>query len=209
MTGVSERGQVLLDLGVEVGDVRAELVDPGQHLGQQEPVVVGEVAHERFLQGRDGAYPGPGQLGQDLGVALPADHRSHHVPPGDPEDVTGRSPGGLQAQRWATVRAAREAGDSRTVLRAALGTSRQAVQPRFRRGSDAVFRKRGRALTPCDYLVRTVWRAARRISSSSITTAARSVSVASSSCVTERGCRSMTHSVPRLNPSWVTRGAPA
>jgi hypothetical protein len=87
---VSEGGGVGLDLGVEVGDVRVERVDAGEHLGQQESVVVGEVSNERLFQLRDlGAHPGPGHLGQDLGVALPADQGGHHLPAGDPEDVGG------------------------------------------------------------------------------------------------------------------------
>src|ERR687888_47285 len=38
---VGERGQVGLDLGFDVGDVGGGGVDAGQHLGQQERVVVG------------------------------------------------------------------------------------------------------------------------------------------------------------------------
>jgi hypothetical protein len=52
--------------------------------------VVGEVAGERLLQLADlAAHPPPSQLRQHLGVTLPGDQRGHHLPPGDPEDVTG------------------------------------------------------------------------------------------------------------------------
>jgi hypothetical protein len=71
---VSERGDLGLDLGVEVGDVHVERIDVGEHLGQQEAVVVGEVPDERLLQLGDlGAHPGPGHLCQDLGVAFTGD----------------------------------------------------------------------------------------------------------------------------------------
>ena len=83
---VSERGQLGLDLGAEVDDVRAENVDAGEHLGQQELVVVGEVPHEGLLQRGDlGPHPCPGRLGQDLRVALPAGQGSHHLSAGDSE----------------------------------------------------------------------------------------------------------------------------
>jgi hypothetical protein len=71
---ISERGEVGLDLGVQVSDVDVQGIDAGEHLGQQEAVVVGEVSDESFLQLRDlGTHPGPSHLGQDLGVALPVD----------------------------------------------------------------------------------------------------------------------------------------
>jgi hypothetical protein len=58
-----ERGDQLLDLGFDRGDIRAGLVDPGQHRAQQERVVIGEAPHERLLQPRGlGAHPGAGQL---------------------------------------------------------------------------------------------------------------------------------------------------
>jgi len=60
---VRERGELGLDLGVKVGDVQAEGVDAGEHLGQQEAVVAGEVPDESLLQLWDlGAHPGPGQM---------------------------------------------------------------------------------------------------------------------------------------------------
>jgi hypothetical protein len=46
----SERGDQLLDLGLDRGDVGAGLVDAGEHGAQQEPVVVGEVPGERLFQ---------------------------------------------------------------------------------------------------------------------------------------------------------------
>jgi hypothetical protein len=84
----SERGDLGLDPGLHLGDVGAELIDAGQHPGKQERVVVGEPPDERLLQSGDlDAHPGPGQLGEHLGVALPGDQRGQHVPPGDPKDV--------------------------------------------------------------------------------------------------------------------------
>jgi len=44
---ISERGQVLPDLGVDGGDVEVDGVDAGQHLGQQEPVMVIEGAQPK------------------------------------------------------------------------------------------------------------------------------------------------------------------
>ena len=86
-----ERGDHLLDLGVELGDVGVDGVDPGQHLGQQKRVVLGEVAGERLFQRADlAAHPGAGQLGEGLGVAFPGDQGGHHRPAGLAEDVAGR-----------------------------------------------------------------------------------------------------------------------
>ena len=48
---VSERGQVLSDLGVDGGDVEVDGVDAGQHPGQQEPVVVVEGAQPKPSEG--------------------------------------------------------------------------------------------------------------------------------------------------------------
>jgi hypothetical protein len=85
-----ERGDRLLDLGVEFGDVGAGLVDAVKHGGQQEGLVVGEVAGEGLLQQAAlGAQAGAGQLRQRLGVALPSDQGGQHVPAGDPEAVGG------------------------------------------------------------------------------------------------------------------------
>ena len=85
---LGERGDQLLDLGLDRGDVGAGLVDPGQHGVQQESVVVGEVPDERLLQHADlGAHPGPGQLSKHLRVALAGDQRGQHLPARDPEDV--------------------------------------------------------------------------------------------------------------------------
>jgi len=85
---LGERGDLGVDPGVKVGDVGAGLVDPGEHLGQQERVVVAEPTGERLLQVGDlAAHPAPGELGEHLGVALPGDQRGQHVAAGDPEDV--------------------------------------------------------------------------------------------------------------------------
>ena len=85
-----ERGQVGLDLGVDGGDVGVDTVDTVQHPGQQESVMLVEVAVERLLEPTDlGAHPGARQLRERLGVAFPGDQRGHHRPPGDPEDIGG------------------------------------------------------------------------------------------------------------------------
>jgi hypothetical protein len=85
-----ERADHLLDLGLQRGDVGAGLVDTAKHGGQQEPVMVAEAADKGLLQQTPlGAQPGPGQLGQDLGVALPGHQRGQHGPAGDPKDVAG------------------------------------------------------------------------------------------------------------------------
>jgi hypothetical protein len=85
-----ERDQVRLDLSIEHGDVGVDPVDSGQHPPQQEPVVVVEVSGERLLELRDlHAHPGPRHVREHSGVAFSGDQGSHHLPPGDPEDVRG------------------------------------------------------------------------------------------------------------------------
>jgi hypothetical protein len=86
----SEAGDQLLDLGVELGQVGVQGIHPGQHLGEQEGVLVGEEPSERLHQRVEfGAQPGAGQLREDLGVALAGHQRGQHGPPGHPEDVAG------------------------------------------------------------------------------------------------------------------------
>jgi hypothetical protein len=85
-----ERGDQLGKLGVELGQVGVQRVHPGQHLGEQEGVLVGEAPGERLRQWAEfGAQPGLGQLREDLGVALSSQQRGQHGPPGDPEAVAG------------------------------------------------------------------------------------------------------------------------
>jgi hypothetical protein len=85
-----ERGDLLVDVGLQLGDVGAGLVDARQHPGQQERVMVAEVAGEGLLQlAALGAQAGPRQLRQRLWVALPGQQRGQHVAAGDPEDVGG------------------------------------------------------------------------------------------------------------------------
>jgi hypothetical protein len=45
-----ERGELGVDPCFDVGDVHVEGIDTGEHLGQQEAVVVGEVPRECLLQ---------------------------------------------------------------------------------------------------------------------------------------------------------------
>ena len=85
-----ERGDLGLDLGLQLGDVGAGLVDAAKHLGQQEPVMVAEVAGEGLLQLAElGAQAAAGQLRQRLGVPLARDQGGQHRPARDPEDVAG------------------------------------------------------------------------------------------------------------------------
>jgi hypothetical protein len=87
---VGERGDQLGKLGVELGQVGVQGVHPGQHLAQQEGVLVGEEPGERLCQrAQFGAQPGTGQLREDLRVLLSGHQRGQHGPPGDPEDVAG------------------------------------------------------------------------------------------------------------------------
>jgi hypothetical protein len=56
---------------LQCGDVGAGLVDAGEHGGEQEGVMAADAATEGLLQQAPlGPQAGPGQLGQDLGVAL-------------------------------------------------------------------------------------------------------------------------------------------
>jgi hypothetical protein len=48
--GLGERGDHLLDGRFQVGDIGAEPIDTGKHLGQQHGVVVGEEPGERLAQ---------------------------------------------------------------------------------------------------------------------------------------------------------------
>ena len=82
------RGGHLLDPLIQRGDVGVDSVGPGQHLGQQERVVIGEVAGERLLQRGDlAAHHTPRQLRQRFRIALPADQRGQHLAARDAEDV--------------------------------------------------------------------------------------------------------------------------
>jgi hypothetical protein len=76
-----KRGDHRLDLGVEFSDIGVEGVDTGEHLGQQERVVFGEVPGERLFQHADlAAQRGAGHLGQYLRVTLASGQRVQHVP---------------------------------------------------------------------------------------------------------------------------------
>jgi len=75
--------ELALDAGLHGGDVGGDAVDPGEHLGQQEPVVVGEPAGQRLDQPIGlGPQPAAGQLGEHSRIALTGDERGHDRPPG-------------------------------------------------------------------------------------------------------------------------------
>ena len=85
------RGQQLLDHFREPGDLLVHPVDAGKHGGQQRGMLRSEElrAFQRFLQFADlAAGAGPGQLGQDLGVAFPGDQVVHDVPASYPVQVS-------------------------------------------------------------------------------------------------------------------------
>jgi hypothetical protein len=75
-----------LDPGVERGDVGAQLIDPVQHPGQQEGVLVGEEPGERLRQQRQlGPHPRTGQLRQPLGSRSPARSAASMARPDTPK----------------------------------------------------------------------------------------------------------------------------
>ena len=83
---VGERGDQLGKLGVELGQVGIQRVHPGQQLGQQEGVLVGEEPGERLLQQRQlGAHPSTGQLRQTLGSRSPATSAASMARPETPK----------------------------------------------------------------------------------------------------------------------------
>jgi hypothetical protein len=88
-----ERGDQLLELGVEVGEIGVQRVHPAQHLSQEEGVLVGKEPGERLLQQRQlGAHPSTGQLRQTLGVTLPGDQRGPPWPAQKPRRCRRRPP---------------------------------------------------------------------------------------------------------------------
>lgn len=94
--GVDEWDDHLLDRGVEFGDVGGEGVDAGEHLGQQEPNVVGEESGEGLLQLAD-LDPQPAPSPAHRAAAVPAPRRR------------GTGPGLRTARRAGTGRAVRRA----------------------------------------------------------------------------------------------------
>ena len=87
---MGERGDLVIDSAVEVGEVVADLVDTGEHLGEQEGVVVAEAAGEGLFEvGELSAHPSTSELREGLGVTFSGDQRSQHVAARDPEDVGG------------------------------------------------------------------------------------------------------------------------
>jgi hypothetical protein len=84
--GAGEQGDELGKLGVEFGQVGVQGVHSGQHLGEQEGVLVGEEAGERLRQRAEfGAQAGPGQLREDLGSRSPATSAASMARPETPK----------------------------------------------------------------------------------------------------------------------------
>ena len=70
----------LFDPGGEGVYLGGQRVGPGEHHGEQEGVVLGEVPGERLLQeARLGAHLAAGQGRQRVGVTLPGDQAGQHV----------------------------------------------------------------------------------------------------------------------------------
>jgi hypothetical protein len=77
-----------LDLFIDRGDISIDAVDPGQHPGQQEGVVVIEEAGGRLLEFADlPAHACPCQLREDFRVPLAADERGQWTAAGPPRPV--------------------------------------------------------------------------------------------------------------------------
>jgi hypothetical protein len=87
------RGDQLLDPRREQSDGLVQVVDVGQELGDQQPVVVGaEPAGQRRPQRRELApEPALGQRRQHLRVVGAADQGFQHGPAGGPDDVGGHA----------------------------------------------------------------------------------------------------------------------
>ena len=111
---VGERGDQLGKLGVEVGQVGVQGIHPGQHLGEQEGVLVGEEPSERLHQRAEfGAQPGAGQLREDLGSRSPATSAASMARPDTPkmslattESLTWASSSSFSTRCFSAVRAA-------------------------------------------------------------------------------------------------------
>lgn len=77
-----------VDLLVERGDGRGELVDVGQHQPGQGGVVGGEIALQRLgLRGRGGPWPPVAEPGENLRVAFALDQGGEHGPARSSEHV--------------------------------------------------------------------------------------------------------------------------
>ena len=73
----------MLDLGGEHVDCPVSLVDPGEHRGAHEGVMIVEPACERVFEPIDlGTHPATGHVGKDLRVTLPGNQRVDHLPTG-------------------------------------------------------------------------------------------------------------------------------
>ncbi|HTE68730.1 MAG TPA: hypothetical protein VK942_08235, partial [Actinomycetes bacterium] len=94
---VGGRGDQLLELGVELGEVGIQRVHPAQQLAQQEGVLVGEAPGERLLQQRQ-----LGALSVDAGVVEasaqvlePCGRVGQRVPDDDQDGAADRHDGPL------------------------------------------------------------------------------------------------------------------
>jgi hypothetical protein len=90
---LGERADHLLDPLAQHRDGLVQVVDVGQDLGDQQPVMVGaEPAGQRLPQRRQlGPQPALGQRGQQLRVVGPGHQGFQHGPAGDADDVGGHT----------------------------------------------------------------------------------------------------------------------
>jgi hypothetical protein len=96
-----ERGDQLLELAVQLGDVGVRRSYPGQQLGQQEPVMVGAVAGERLLQdAARGPHAAPVPAARAAWGVLARDQRRQQLAARDPQAVAGTT----DSLIWASTR---------------------------------------------------------------------------------------------------------
>jgi hypothetical protein len=91
VTGHRERGDHLVDAGVQAGDGALQVLQVLQRQPHQQGVMLAEAAAQRLAQlGQLGAQLALGQLGQHHRVALPGDQAGQHRPAQDPQHLRRR-----------------------------------------------------------------------------------------------------------------------
>jgi hypothetical protein len=90
VTGHGEWGDHLVHAGVQAGDRGLQVLQVVKGQPDQQPMMLAEAAPQGLAQlGELLAQLALGQLGQDLGVALPADEGGQHRPARDAQHVGG------------------------------------------------------------------------------------------------------------------------